>query len=149
MTENELMGHLILHLSLTVLVLGGMVLLMFLWFKKKVGNAKQAVIRKSKVAQCTQETEGTIMKIFRAGDGRNPTFVVDYKVGTKWYSTYDKMMMKIGEPYRFFNRPIGIQYKWAVRDFQVGAPIKVRYNPENPQQAYFPENYDGKYWTFS
>ncbi len=91
-------------------------------------------------SKCVNETEGTIIKVRYNDDARRVTveFFVDGQPYTiKENITVKSVAIKLGK------LPIG-QRKIEYITEGVGGKVSVKYNPDNPKQAYLRDNI-GKY----
>lgn len=111
-------------------------------YKRKKGQARPAVRRKTLKQNCTHETIGYFSRVLPFKKSR--VNIYSYSVDGKYYEIYDVIIYRMGKVYKLGPIPIGYEMKSKLPDLE---RVRIRYNPLNPQEAYLPDN-EGK-WTLS
>ena len=80
-----------------------------------------------KKKKCTEETIGFIKKKRWNGD--------------LWFLTVEYSVDgNITKKHKIGSIPVGVHASSTIENIEVGASIRVRYNPNKPKQSYLPEN---------
>ncbi len=94
------------------------------------------MVRKSR---CTETTDGIINNVKLKGQDFPTVITVEYVVEEKCYHIQESVKLK-SEIIKLGFLPIGQRKSPRLGDTSVGRAVRVIYNPNNPEEAYLPEN---------
>lgn len=94
---------------------------------------------------CTEICKGKIKKIKLRGTDFPRVLIVEYEVNGIQYEISENQVMKPYKKIKLGFIPIGYKTKSLIEintgiQTIVGNEVKVKYNPENPKEAYLPDN---------
>ncbi len=98
-----------------------------------------------KKKKCTETCKGIIKDIKLRGANCSRVLLIQYKVNNIQYEIKENEVMKPYEKIKLGFIPIGykskslIEIKTGIQTI-VGNEVTVKYNPENPKEAYLPDN---------
>ena len=87
---------------------------------------------------CIAETTGTIIK--KRWNGDLWFITAEYFVGGRSYIVKEQLTYHVEKKYKMGKLPIGIHSKSALENIDIGASVRVLYNPDKPKQSYLPDN---------
>lgn len=117
-------------------------MIIFLWKLSHKPGMKH--LSKKDKQKCTGSTEGRITEKIRmnhsAGAIKATDIIVSYRVDDKDYFLREHLKVH-KEPIRIGKLPIGTVDTWSLgRNIEPGMKVYVRYDPEDPNKAYLPDN---------
>ena len=90
--------------------------------------------------RCTADAVGTIVQLKTRGRiSTSNRIIVVYEVNGGTYELREFTTMK-NEAIKLGFLPIGQRKKPIMGDVSVGSKVRVKYNPDNPAEAYLPDN---------
>ena len=66
--------------------------------------------------------------------------VSDSGIQCRWKNVYSKRTVNVSYYKKIGSIPVGVHASSTIENIEVGASIRVRYNPNKPKQSYLPEN---------
>lgn len=95
--------------------------------------------------ECTEECNGIIKELRIKGLGFPSVITVEYEVNGKNYELKESLVFKKNKNIKLGFLPVGYKTKSLIElrsglPATVGNSVKVKYNVENPQKAYLPDN---------
>lgn len=94
--------------------------------------------------KCTEETVGIIKK--KRWNGDLWFLTVEYAVDGKEYTVKEQLTYHVEGKHKVAGIPIGFHSSSAIENIEIGATVRVKYNPNNPKQSFLPDN-DGKHFS--
>lgn len=88
--------------------------------------------------KCTAETIGTIVK--KRWNGDLWFITATYSVEGKVYTVKEQLTYHVEKKYEVGKVPVGIHSSSALENIDIGASVRVKYNPNKPKQSYMPDN---------
>ena len=88
--------------------------------------------------KCTAETIGTIIK--KRWNGELWFITAEYFVDGRSYTVKEQLTYHVDKKYEVGKIPIGIHSVSALENIDIGANVRVLYNPDKPKQSYLPDN---------
>lgn len=104
-----------------------------------------------KKSNCTETCKGIIKKIKIRGLEFPSQIIVEFEIGGKFYEIKETLVMK---PYKMIKLgfiPIGCKTKSLIEMNTgvaaiAGNTVNVKYNPDDPNEAYLPDNDSSITW---
>ena len=95
--------------------------------------------------KCTKECNGIIKDLKIKGLDFSPVITVEYEVNRKTYELKENLIFKKTKNTKLGFISVGYKTKSLIElrtgiPATVGNQVKVKYNEENPQNAYLPDN---------
>lgn len=88
---------------------------------------------------CSLETVGKITNLKIKGQDFPTVITVSYTVDSEVYSITESVKLK-SEKIKIGFLPIGQKRVPILGSTRVGSTVRVKYNPQNPQEAFLPDN---------
>ena len=88
---------------------------------------------------CTETAKGIIVRNTDLGIDSPMAITVQYSVQGQDYTIQETVKLK-SKPVRIWIIPIGHKKYPVIGSIAVGTVVNVKYNPDNPQEAYLPDN---------
>ena len=88
--------------------------------------------------RCTAETTGTIIR--KRWNGDLWFITAEYFADGQLYTVKEQLTYRVERKYKVGKVPIGVHSVSALENTDVGASVRVLYNPNKPKQSYLPDN---------
>lgn len=88
--------------------------------------------------KCTAETVGIIKK--KRWNGKLWFITAEYTVDGESYVVKEQLTYHVTKKYEVRKVPVGFHSSSALENTDVGANVRVNYNPNKPKQSYLPDN---------
>jgi hypothetical protein len=88
--------------------------------------------------KCIEETSGIIKK--KKWNGDVWFITVEYTVDGKMYTVKEQLTYHITNKYKVGKVTVGCHSSSAIENIDIGASVRVNYNPNKPKQSYLPDN---------
>lgn len=88
--------------------------------------------------KCTSETKGMLIK--KRWDGDVWFLSVEYVVNGQKYICKEQLRYKKIKNYEVASIPVGFKMCASLESIDIGAHVRVCYNPDKPKKSYLPDN---------
>lgn len=109
-------------------------------FRTIVGRKEIKIVVKEENINKTSNTTGRIIKAESKGLDGAMTITVCYEIGLTPYELTEDVIFR-NKKRRILFFPVGRKKTPVIGETKVGTIVNVMYNPENPAEAFLPDNY--------